>query len=111
MDFKIPVMNCNETVDIVYDDCVNETAEAMGCDLMCTVKTAMDCQPNQRAVEAMTTWEREWKEPDTHCEPKTIRIPKQELIHKKKCLLEHDNPSIGKIYCFMAGFAHYRSCV
>ena len=94
--FQVPSIDCEET-QIPYSDCTQEEKEKEGCGMKCTVDSAVDCTSITSVRCGAITYQECEEKAVPSCETKNVLVPFQTPIHQKKCLLDHDNPSIGKL--------------
>jgi len=85
--FIVPQIDCTAGEIIPWTDCVDDTKTQMTSKMTCEPKSAVQCSPQTERKCIFVYWEEFRQEPVPECKPASVNKPRQEVSHKKKCLL------------------------
>jgi len=85
--FKVPQIDCVAGTPIPWMDCVDDTKTQMTSKMTCEPKSAVSCVPQTTEMCTRVVWEEFRQEPVSECTIGKVNKPRQEVSHKKKCLL------------------------
>jgi len=97
VQFIVPEITCSDKQELWYHEPEEKTDTRMTNTFGCEVKSTTHCIANTRPDCKQITWNECSEVPVTNCNPKSVHVPTQELLHRKKCLLpdEAPGPSYG----------------
>jgi len=91
VDFKVPKIECGDGEDIVNDDFIDVEKNQMTSRMACKVEHTTSCEPKVTNKCQQIEFQECNEVPTEKCDTKYLKVPKQELEHKKKCLLADDD--------------------
>merc|ERR1719315_696930 len=92
--FKVPAIVCVDAEKIPWNDCKEVYKHQMTSKMTCTPKSAVECSPISSRLCTTFTWQESYQEVVPECETGYISKPRQEVSHKKKCLLPDSQTSL-----------------
>jgi len=97
VQFIVPEITCSDKQELWYHEPEEKTDTRMTNTFGCEAKSSTHCTEGIREDCKNITYSECREVPVTDCQPKTVHIPTQELLHRKKCLLPDakPNPSYG----------------
>jgi len=93
-DFEEMYTDCYAEGEIVYDTYANGTKPTTVDIQTCEVKHAIDCKPIEITKTIVVEWTECNEEPQIDCQSRNTKMPYQEYIGRKKCLIngQHIEP-------------------
>jgi|ERR1712212_254278 len=85
--FKVPAIVCVDAEFIPWNDCVETTESQMTSAMTCKPYGAVECTPLTSQLCTSVQWQESHQEVVPNCFTDTVNKPRQEVSHKKKCLL------------------------
>merc|ERR1712037_1031391 len=85
--FEVPKITCTPGEEIPWMDCVDDTKTQMTSKMTCEPKSTVSCSPETTELCIPVRWEEFRQEPKPECSIGKVFKPRQEVSHKKKCLL------------------------
>ena len=92
--FKTPTIVCVDAEKIPWNDCVDIFKTQMTSKMTCKPKSAVECSPISSRLCTTVQWQESYQEVVPKCETGYISKPRQEVSHKKKCLLPDTHTSL-----------------
>merc|ERR1739847_36129 len=88
VEFDVPKITCIPDKEIPWMDCVDEMKTQMTSKMTCEPKSTVSCSPQTTELCTRVDWVdiRQEAKPECNTDKKFYK-PRQEVIHKKKCLL------------------------
>merc|ERR1712066_852555 len=90
--FIVPEIKCEPKQELWYHEPEEVTDTRMTNTFNCKVKSTSHCTTQTRPDCKQITWNECSEVPVKNCSPKSVHIPTQELLHRKKCLLPDSEP-------------------
>merc|ERR1739848_412985 len=88
VEFDVPQITCTPDKEIPWMDCVDDIKTQMTSKMTCEPKSTVSCSPQTTEMCVTVGWEEIRQEPKPECNTdKKFYKPRQEVSHKKKCLL------------------------
>jgi len=91
--FQVMHSICSEDGTVPYDGHMSVPKDFMVDITNCEVKHAVNCEPVTKKAAAEAKWQECEDVKMDSCEPVDVRKPFQTKIHKKKCLIQQQNPN------------------
>merc|ERR1712142_1124191 len=86
--FKVPAIVCEDAEAIPWDDCITTTKTQQTSRMTCRPYSAVECSPVTSQQCTTVQWTESHQKVVEDCDSSgTVRQPRQEVSHKKKCLL------------------------
>ena len=85
--FIVPDIQCSPKQEIWYHEPETESNIRDVTTFTCEPRASVKCVTRTRPVCKMATWQDCEEVPFNNCQPKSVHIPTQEYLHRKKCLL------------------------
>jgi len=85
--FKVPAIVCEDAEVIPWDDCEETYKTQMSSKMTCKPYGAVECTPNHARRCTTVQWTESHQKAVPECTQDFIDKPRQEVSHKKKCLL------------------------
>merc|ERR1712106_894033 len=92
VQFIVPEITCSDHQELWYHEPEPQTDTRMTNTFKCEVKSTSHCKSQTRPDCKQISWNECREVPVSSCSAKTVHLPTQELLHRKKCLL----PDSGK---------------
>merc|ERR1719500_1342332 len=93
--FIVPEIKCEPKQELWYHEPEEVTDTRMTNTFNCKVKSTSHCTTQTRPDCKQISWNECKEVPVKNCNPKSVHIPTQELLHRKKCLLPDTEPDNG----------------
>jgi len=85
--FIVPEIKCEPKQELWYHEPEEVTDTRMTNTFDCIVKSTSHCTTQTRPDCKTISWKECSEVPVKNCSPKSVHVPTQELLHRKKCLL------------------------
>jgi len=85
--FKVPAIVCEDAGLVPWTDCVETQESQMVSKMTCQPYAAVECQPITSRSCVTVQWTESHQVAEEKCYTDTVNKPRQEVSHKKKCLL------------------------
>jgi len=92
VQFIVPDIKCSDKQELWYHEPEPTTRTRRTNTFGCKAKSTTDCKTQTRPDCKTISWHECREVPVTKCEPKSVHIPTQERLHRKKCLLPDEEP-------------------
>merc|ERR1712083_607491 len=92
VQFIVPDIKCSDKQELWYHEPEPTTSTRRTNTFGCKAKSTTDCKTQTRPDCKTISWHECREVPVTKCEPKSVHIPTQERLHRKKCLLPDEEP-------------------
>merc|ERR1719464_2387167 len=93
--FIVPEIKCEPKQELWYHEPEEVTDTRMTNTFNCKVKSTSHCTTQTRPDCKQIQWNECKEVPIQNCKPKSVHVPTQELLHRKKCLLPDSEPTGG----------------
>ncbi|XP_023322204.1 uncharacterized protein LOC111696726 isoform X2 [Eurytemora carolleeae] len=87
VSFIVPEITCNDGQELWYHEPSPSTDVRMTNTFDCQVKHSTACETQTRPDCKTIQWQACREVPVKNCKPKSVHVPTQERLHRKKCLL------------------------
>merc|ERR1712106_849769 len=100
VQFIVPEITCSDHQELWYHEPEPQTDTRMTNTFKCEVKSTSHCKSQTRPDCKQISWnECRFEEvPVSSCSTKTVHLPTQELLHRKKCLLPDSGTAASADY-------------
>ena len=95
-DSVVPEVSCHDKQDVIFYEPQASTRVRSANTFKCNVEKTTNCKAVSRTDCKQITWNECQEVPIPRCRPVKVQVPKQELLHRKKCLFGTSRQKPGK---------------